>query len=117
MENCVANVRSGAFAGPLMTRPAVVNFDPWHGREDRNFVGRFPLRQTLLEPLQRWHAALDKISDVVSKRYARRNAREIDTCLCFRTTTVSPTCSAMITRRETSYANPRATGADGYYLV
>ena len=60
-----------------------------------------------MEPLQRWRAELNTISDVVSKRYARRNARETDTSLCLRTTTVSPTCSAMVTGQETSYANAR----------
>jgi hypothetical protein len=28
LENDVANVRSGALAGPLMTRPVVENLDP-----------------------------------------------------------------------------------------
>ena len=31
-EKEVANDRSGAFAGPLMTRPAVENREPWHGQ-------------------------------------------------------------------------------------
>lgn len=39
-----------------------------------------------------------------------------DMCLCFRTMTVSPTCCAAVTRQETSYANPRAIKADGYYF-
>jgi hypothetical protein len=31
-EKEVANDRSGAFAGPLTTRPAVENREPWHGQ-------------------------------------------------------------------------------------
>jgi len=32
LENDVANERNGAFAGPLTTRPAVENLEPWHGQ-------------------------------------------------------------------------------------
>jgi hypothetical protein len=30
--NCVANVRNDDVAGPVSTRPAVLNRDPWHGQ-------------------------------------------------------------------------------------